>query len=310
MLKPSVLWISLLLALITSTTLASEPQVVATIKPIHALVSGVMEGVGTPYLLLSGGESPHAYSLQPSQVRRLHAANLVVWVGPTVEAFLEKTLTSLSDKTQIIRLIEVPELTLLKVREGDAWKTHPHKPDHDDSHPTQFDIDPHIWLDPNNAIILVQAIAQTLMKMDTNNAARYQANATRLVEQLVQLNQSLKQQLAPFKELSYLVFHDAYQYFEHRYQLAAMGAITLSPENRPSVKQMYQLRRTLKSQQIRCVFSEPQFESALVATVIEGTPAQRGVLDPLGAELAAGTDSYFLLLRNMAHSLKQCLSGQ
>ncbi len=310
MLKPSVLWASLLLALMTSTTPASEPQVVATIKPIHALASGVMDGVGTPYLLLSGGESPHVYSLQPSQVRRLHAANLVIWVGPTVEAFLEKTLTTLSDKTQIIRLIEVPGLTLLKVREGKAWQTHHHKPNHDDSHPTQFEIDPHIWLDPNNAIIMVQAITQTLIKMDANNAARYQANATRLVEQLEQLNQSIKQQLAPFKELSYFVFHDAYQYFEHRYQLATTAAITLSPENRPSVKQIYQLRQILKSQQIRCVFSEPQFESALVATVIEGTSARRGVLDPLGAELAAGTESYFTLLRNMAHSIKQCLASQ
>ncbi|TGO02130.1 hypothetical protein PN36_30100 [Candidatus Thiomargarita nelsonii] len=301
MFKHFVLWIGTLLILIAPTNHASEPQIVVTIKPIHALVSGIMDGVGTPYLLLPGGESPHSYSLHPSQVRRLHRATVVVWVGPSVETFLEKTMTTLSDKIQILRLIEVPGLSLLKVRESKAWETHHLHPDN------EFEIDPHIWLSPDNAKIIVQAIAQTLSQIDANNAARYTANATRLVEQLEQFDQTLKQQLAPIKELPYLVFHDAYQYFEHHYGLTAVGAITLSPESRPSVRRLYQLRARLKKQQIRCVFSEPQFESALVATLIEGSLVRRGILDPLGADLVAGTESYFTLLSNMADSLKQCL---
>jgi len=303
MFKLLVLWIGTLLILIAPTNHASVPQVVVTIKPIHALVSGVMDGVGTPYLLLPGGESPHAYSLHPSQVRQLHLATVVVWVGPTVETFLEKTMTTLSDKTRILRLIDVQGLSLLKVREGKAWETH----HHDEHHDNEFEIDPHIWLDPDNAKVIVQAIGQTLSQIDANNAARYTANATRLVEQLEQFDQSLKQQLAPFKDLPYLVFHDAYQYFEHHYGLTAVGAISLSPESRPSVRRLYQLRTRLKKQQIRCVFSEPQFESALVATLIEDSLVRRGILDPLGADLVAGTESYFTLLGNMADSLKQCL---
>ncbi|EDN67698.1 High-affinity zinc uptake system protein znuA precursor [Beggiatoa sp. PS] len=212
-------------------------------------------------------------------------------------------MTTLSDKTQILRLIEVSELTLLKARKGKIWETH----HHDHSHHTGFEIDPHFWLSPHNAKILVQAIAQTLRKIDINNAAHYTANAVRLVEQLEQLDQDLTQQLAPIKELPYFVFHDAYQYFEYRYGLKAMGAISLSSEIRSSVKRLHQLRAQLKNQQIRCVFSEPQLESSLIVTLIEGSSVRRGILDPLGAKLAVGTESYFTLLHNLAHSLKQCL---
>jgi len=301
--KFTLLWIGTLLSLIATVNQASTPQVVVTIKPIHALVSGVMEGVGTPYLLLSGGESPHSYSLRPSQVRQLRNTTVVIWVGPTVETFLEKILITLDEKTQILRLIDLQGLNLLKVRQGKDWETH-----HHDEHPdNEFEIDPHIWLDPNNAKIIVQAIAQTLSQIDPNNTVHYKANAARMVEQLEQLDQNLKRQLASVKTLPFLVFHDAYQYFEQSYQLTIAGAINLSPETRPSVRRLYKLRARLKKQQIRCVFSEPQFESALVATVIEGSSVRRGVLDPLGADLVTGTESYFTLLSNMAHSLKQCL---
>jgi len=291
------------LSLIAPVNHASAPQVVVTIKPIHALVSGVMDGVGTPYLLLSGGESPHSYSLRPSQVRKLRKTAVVIWVSPNVETFLAKIITTLSDKTQILRLIDLHGLDLLKVRNGKDWDTH-----HHDEHPdNDFDVDPHIWLNPENAKIIVQAIAQTLSHIDPNNTVHYRANAVSMIEQLDLLDKNIKQQLASVKTIPFLVFHDAYQYFEQRYQLTVVGAINLSPENRPSVRRLYHLRSRLKKQQIRCVFSEPQFESALVATVIEGSTVRRGVLDPLGADLAIGTKSYFTLLNNMAHSLKQCL---
>lgn len=298
------LWIGLLLILMTPGVAASTPQVVATIKPIHALVSGVMAGIETPYLLLPGGESPHSYSLHPSQVRRLHGATLVIWIGPTVESFLEKTLTTLSKQTEILRLIDLADLTRLEVRKGKNWETHYY---HADAHHTDFEVDPHIWLSPENAKIIVQTIAQTLIKMDAKNAERYTANANHLVEQLDQLDQDLKQQLAAVKGIPFLVFHDAYQYFEQHYGLKAIAAVSLSSEIRPSVKRLYQLKRFLKKQKNRCVFSEPQFGSALIDTLIENSSARRAELDPLGAQLPAGTESYFILLRNMADSVKECL---
>ena len=285
---------------------AETKQVVVTIKPIHALVSGVMDGVNIPYLLLQGSESPHNYSLRPSQVRQLHNANLVIWIGP-VESFLEKTITTLSDKTEYLRLLDVQGLTLLKARhQGETWEIHHHGNYHDNG----FDIDPHIWLNPQNAKVIVSVIVRTLSRLDAPNAIHYSANAKRLVARLDQLDQTLKRQLAPIKDLPYLVFHDAYQYFENRYELKAMDAINLSPEVRLSARRLHQLRTSIKTQQIRCVYSEPQFDSALVLTIIEGTSVRHGILDPIGADLAAGTESYFILLQNMAKSLNQCLLAQ
>ena len=308
MLKSIILWISTLLTVIACADQSLEqPQVVVTIKPIHALVSGVMKGVGTPHLLLQGGESPHSYSLRPSQIPKIHHATLVVWVGPTVETFLEKPMVALGHNTPLLRLLDLQDLTILERREGDEWEKHLHSDFHQ-SHQV-FDIDPHIWLDPHNAKIIVQAVTQRLRVIDTPHAERYTANATRLIHQLDQLDQTLKHQLASLKELPYLVFHDAYHYFEHRYGLKAVGTISLSPEIHPSAKWLHQLRVSLKKQQIRCIFSEPQFESALIATLIEGTSVQRGILDPLGAKLKAGPQTYFTLLHDLAQSLNQCLLG-
>jgi len=292
MLKKSIPYVISLLWILTLTAQA-EPQVVVTIKPIHALVSGVMEGVGTPYLLLQGGESPHHYNLLPSQMKRLHNAHLVIWIGSTLETFLEKILKTL--ETERLRLSDTPGLTLLSAR-GETKHHHY--------------IDPHIWLDPQNAKIMVQAIAQTLSKLDKDNRYNYSVNAKRLLVQLEELDHTLKHQLVPIKNIPYLVFHEAYQYFEHRYELTAVGAITLSPDIRPSAKRLSQIRARIKKQKIRCIFTEPQFESSLVATLIEDTSVRRGILDPLGATLTAGKKAYFTLLHNLAQSLTQCLQDE
>ncbi|MCK5521890.1 MAG: zinc ABC transporter substrate-binding protein [Thiomargarita sp.] len=294
MLKKSITYVISLLWILTLTAQA-EPQVVVTIKPIHALVSGVMEGVGTPYLLLQGGDSPHHYNLLPSQMRRLHNAQLVIWIGSTLEIFLEKILKTLD--TERLRLSDTPGLTLLSAR-GETKHHHHHY------------IDPHIWLDPQNAKMMVQVIAQTLSKLDKDNTHNYSVNAKRLLVQLEQLDHTLKHQLVPIKNIPYLVFHEAYQYFEHRYELTAVSAITLSPDIRPSAKRLSQIRARIKKQKIRCVFTEPQFESSLVATLIEDTSVRRGILDPLGATLTAGKKAYFTLLHNLAQSLTQCLQDE
>jgi zinc transport system substrate-binding protein len=239
----------------------------------------------------------------------LHDADLVVWIGAGIEKFLEKPLTTVNDKTRQLRLTEVTGLTLLKVRQGGAWEPHSrfdsesHGEEHD--HDTPFD--QHLWLSPRNATVIVKAIAKTLSQIDTHHASRYHENVSRLTQQLDQLDQELTDQLAPAKQIPFLVFHDAYQYFELRYGLTAVGAVTLSPDQSPSIKRLSELRTRLKELQVRCVFSEPQFEPALVSTIIEGTATRRGTLDPLGAELQAGVEAYFILLRNLAKSFQECL---
>ncbi len=263
-----------ILAILAFNTQAKEPSVIVTIAPIHSLVTEIMQGVAKPYLLLQAGESPHNYSLRPSKVRRLHAANLIIWVAPTIETFLQKSLRIID--IEEIRLIDLPNLKLLNT-------------------------DPHIWLDPNNAQVMVQAIAATLAKIDSVHAQTYVNNANNLVVKIKALDEQLKLKLAPIQDLPYLVFHDAYKYFEHHYKLAAVGSIKLSPEVRLSVRRVYQLRRQIKRENIRCIFSEPQFQSPLVRVLTEDTSVKHGILDPLG------NGSYFELLNNLANSLTECL---
>lgn len=285
----------------------SMSKVVVTIKPIHALVSGVMEGVGTPQLLLPGWESPHTYSLRPSQVQQLHEAQLLIWVGPILEKFLEKTVATLDSHTQILTLFKTPGLTRLKVRSGENWEPHEMDSKSEEHHEQEFDA--HLWLDPQNAKVWVAAIAQILSQLDLENASRYAANAARLQTRLEQLDQTVRQELAIFKNQPFLVFHDAYQYFTHRYELNEVGAVTLSPDNSPSIKRIQDLRKLIQDQQVRCVFSEPQFPSSLVATVTAGTKVRHGILDPIGAQLLTGTETYFTLLHNLVKSFRECFSS-
>ncbi|WP_069472628.1 zinc ABC transporter substrate-binding protein [Candidatus Marithrix sp. Canyon 246] len=263
-----------ILTILAFNAQANEPKVVVTIAPIHSLVTEVMKGVAKPYLLLKPGESPHTYNLRPSKVRRLHAANLIIWVSSNIESFLEKSLRTI--KVPKIQLIDLPNLKLLNT-------------------------DPHIWLDPNNAQVMVQAIAASLAKIDSVHAQTYVNNANNLVIKIKALDQQLKLKLAPIQDLPYLVFHDAYKYFEHHYKLAAVASIKLSPEARLSVRRVYKLRRQIKRQNIRCIFSEPQFQSPLIRILTEDTSVKHGILDPLG------NGSYFELLNGLAKSLTECL---
>ena len=165
----------------------------------------------------------------------------------------------------------------------------------------------HVWLDPHNAEAIVRAAVAALQQADAANGARYAENGAAVIARLEAMDADLSARLAPVKEAPYLVFHDAYQYFEAHYGMRAVGSVTVSPERAPGAKRIAELRRKIEDAGAVCVFSEPQFEPALVATVVEGTAARTGVLDPLGAALSAGPDAYFSLMENLADSLVACL---
>ena len=303
--------------------LATQPQIVTSIKPVHSLVAGVMQGVGEPLLLVSGGASPHDYSLKPSEARAIDQAQVVFWIGPDLESFLIRPLDNVKDKVRVVALLDAPGMTVLPLREGGTWEPHGHEHGHDEhSHETpedgddhehehvhQADHDPHVWLDPVNAIAMVRRIMIVLGEVDVAHRADYQRNGAALIERLDRLNQRLATELAPVRQQPYLVFHDAYQYFEQRYDLDAIGSVTMSAERRPGAKRVADIQARIRDLQVRCVFSEPQFQPALVETIIAGSAARRGVLDPLGAELPPGPDAYFQLLQGLAISLRACLSG-
>jgi zinc transport system substrate-binding protein len=297
-------------------SLAAEIDVVVSIKPVHSLVAGVMQGVGEPGLLVKGTGSEHSYSLRPSEARALEQAEVVFWVGETMETFLIKPLRALASEATVVELWETPGLTLLATREGGMWETHEHEgenaEDHEEGAHAEADhahgeTDMHVWLDPGNAKVLAGAIATVLSDADPDNASIYQANAARLRQRLDDLDRALEDRLATIAERPYVVFHDAYQYFEHRYEVKAVGAIAINPTLRPSAHRLDEIHGRLQELDAACVFAEPQFEPALVDTVIEGTNARKGVLDPLGAAIDAGPDQYFELLNSLAASLSDCL---
>ncbi|MEQ8697072.1 MAG: zinc ABC transporter substrate-binding protein [Bauldia litoralis] len=294
---------------------AAAPSVFVTIKPIHSLVASVMRGVGTPYLLLKGGTSPHAYALRPSEARRLAGARLVFWVGEGLEAFLEKPLASLGRRATVIALHDADGVRLRKTRAGGIW--HRHEDDHADHDKEDAEkdghahdhgkYDMHLWLDPRNAQAMVRTIAAALSRTDPTHAAAYSVNATATLKRIARLEADLRRDLAAVKARPYIVFHDAYQYFEERFDLAAAGSLTLNPQTAPGARRIAQIQARIKTAGVRCVFVEPQFAPRLVETVIAGTDAKKATLDPLGATLPEGPDAYFDTMRNLARSLRACL---
>ena len=389
-------------AILTTTLLSmgafkayADVKVVASIKPVHSLVSFVMKGAGEPVLLVDGAGSPHNYALKPSQARQLQNADIVFWVGHDLEAFLENSIETIASKAVSVPLIDAHGLIKLGFREGGAFDSHDHD-DHNDGHHDQHDhdehghdvhkddhheehgddhhdehgqdehghdehghddhndghhdehdhddlkeehdhddhashdheahdhkvhdhkvhdhgahdhgaFDSHIWLDPQNAKVLVHEIEEHLVAIDPQNAALYETNADTLMTELDNLILEIDTELAPIRGRGYLVFHDAYQYFEKRFGIPAIGSITVSPEVMPGAERINDLQDKVRSLDAVCVFSEPQFQPKLVSTVTENTKAGTGVLDPLGASIEAGPDLYTSLIRSMAASLKSCL---
>jgi zinc transport system substrate-binding protein len=293
----------LLLAL-AAPPAAAGPRVVASIKPLHSLVAGVMAGIATPTLLVQGGGSPHSYSLRPSEARALSEADLVFWIGPELETFLRKSLPALAGRAKTLAIAEEPAVRLLDTRAGGAWVDHA-----DDAGHAKDGGDMHLWLDPDNAAAIVRIAGQALAGADRANAERYAANAAAMIERIAALDRDTAARLAPVRDRPYVVFHDAYQYFERHFATAAVGALTLSPERTPGARRLRAIHDLLAERNVVCVFSEPQFKPSLVQTVIAGTAVKAGVLDPLGAALAPGPDAWFQLMDGLAEKLVACLGS-
>jgi zinc transport system substrate-binding protein len=325
--------------LLASPVFAEAPNVVVSIKPVHSLVASIMQGVGEPSLIVEGGASPHTYTMKPSNAAALQAAKVVFWVGPGLEAFLDKPLDTLGTGAQVAELGEAPGLSKLKFREGGAFEGHDHgeeghgeeaghegHEDHGDAHAGEADgaehadkhdhhdhaegeFDMHMWLDPMNAKDMATEIEKTLAAADPANAATYKANLEKFNARIDALDKGLAETVAAVKDKPFVVFHDAYQYFENRYQVRVAGSITVSPEVLPGAERLSEIRAKIKELGATCVFAEPQFEPKLVSVVIEGTPAKSGMLDPEAGTLEAGPDLYFQMMENIGDSLKECLSS-
>lgn len=290
---------------------AEAPRVVVTIKPIHALVAHVMEGVAVPDLLVKGQASPHTYALKPSESRSLYAADAIFRVSDGIEPFTTKIRAALPATASMISLLDAPGLEKLARRSGSSFENHDHDHDHGarDAGNKSPDgpIDGHVWLDPENARVLAVYIETSLSKRFPPFAARFSANRAALDGRLQVLDQELHAATAPLRGKPFAVYHDAFQYFEHRYSLKAVGSIILSPDVAPGAKRLTELRRQIAKLGVACVFAEPQSDPRMLQAIVEKSPARTGVLDAEGLALDPGPDLYFQLMRGIAKNLRACL---
>ncbi len=375
-LKKLPIILTLLSFLTTFTSANAEIKVVASIKPIHSLVSYLMDGIAKPDLIVDGYASPHGFAMKPSHAKMLQNADLIFWVGEDLESFLEKPLSSIAKKAEKIELMEIKGLQVLKFRERNIFDEHDHddhghddhgkkeddhddhghddhgkkeddhdhddhgkkeddhdhdhddhgkkeddhdhdhddhgkkEDDHDDHGHDDHDghahgeFDPHIWLDPINAKAMLNEMAEHLIENDPKNEAKYKSNLAKALQEIDKLTIDVMTDLS--SSVASIVFHDAYQYFEKRFNVNILGAFTVNTDVMPGAEQLAEIREIIEHDKVACVFSEPQFNPDIIKAVAKDMNIKTGVVDPLGATLDPGKDLYFNLIRNMSASFKGC----
>jgi zinc transport system substrate-binding protein len=309
-------------ALVGSTGIADTPNVAVDIAPLHSLVSRVMAGIEGPKLIIQAGASPHEYQLRPSEAKALQDASLVFWMGEGLTPWMKNAVETLSKNAKKVPLLEVRETNLLEFRENALFEKHDHddhaeKDDHDDhdDHDEKDDHDdhghgahdPHAWLSLENAKTWLNLIAAELSTADPENAGTYFANAASGRMEIDSLAIEINEILDPVRGKSFVVFHDAYQYFEKSFDFPSAGAISLSDASDPSPSRVAKIQGRVKNEKVTCVLAEPQFNPGIVDTVLSGTDAKTGIIDPLGSELELGPELYSHLMRNIAKTLAGCL---
>ncbi len=297
--------------LFTISISKADVKVVASIKPVHSLVSYVMDGVGRPDLIVDGYNSPHGFSLKPSHAKMIENADLIIWVGEDLEAFLEKPLNTIAKKAVNVEIMELKSIKKLKFREKNVFEDHDdhgHKEKKHDDHGHEGhahgEHDPHVWLDPMNAKVIIKEIEKQLIKLDPNNSSKYKANSKKAQSELDNLTKNIKRDLKG--NLRFVVFHDAYQYFENRFGIKVLGALTVNPDVLPGAEQLSEIREVIEHEKVNCLFAEPQFNPAIIKSIAKDTKIKTGVLDPLGATLDKGKSMYMDLLKEISNSFKGC----
>lgn len=318
--------------LLLARSVAAEPPVVVTdIAPVHGLVSRVMEGIGSPELLLPPGVSPHGYALRPSQAQALQKADLLVWVGPELTPWLEKPLATLAGQARGLELLDtMPELLLSYAEhddhdegddhdghdedhgheghdEGDDHDNHDEGDDHDGH--DHSGADPHAWLDPQVAGRWVGVIAKALTAADPDNAARYEENAAQARAELQALEADMNSALATVRHVPFVTFHDAYRYLQHRFDLNNVGTLRTGDATAPGAARVAALRAQIAESGAVCAFAEPQFDPSLLRAAGEHGDIRIATLDPMGAGLSPGPEFYPALMQSLVTALTDCLGS-
>lgn len=289
---------------------SASAAVVTTIRPLGFIASAIADGVTPTEVLLPDGASPHDFALRPSDIQRLRSADLVLWVGPDMEAFLNKALVPIS-ATRKLAVSELPAVKplLMKGEEDDdhdhAGKAHNHADDDHGHHHGEYNM--HVWLSPEIAKVTAIAIHDRLLELMPQNKDKLDANLRQFENLLTQTDKNVGNMLTPVQGKGYFVFHDAYGYFEKHYGLSPLGHFTVNPEIQPGAQRLHQIRTQLVEQKAVCVFAEPQFRPAVINAVAKGTKVRSGTLDPLGTGIALGKDSYGKFLAQLSNQYVSCL---
>lgn len=285
---------------------AEAPRVLTSIRPLHSLASAVMKGVAEPELLVKGVGSPHTYALHPADMSAIQRADVLLFISPLFETFLAKPAVQVkenADSRQVqIEMAALKGLKRYEARDEDLEEHAEHG--HEGHHHGPEDM--HYWLDASNSILVVQKLSETLAYLDKKNAKIYQENAAGYIEQLKQVDAEIAAATKDFKQYNFIVFHDAYQYFEKRYGLKPAAALTIEPGRGTSAKHVAHIRKLIKEEGAACLFREPQFDPKTVAALAKDVSIPVLELDPLGSALPLGATLYPQVMRDIARGFSEC----
>ena len=283
----------------------SLPIVATSVKPVSMVVKAIAGDKVKIEQIVSNSASPHDFALRPSDIKKLLKADLVVWVGESLEPFLEKPIANSQHAKSAIEWMllvegeadhdEEPQGHQVKVSSSHQHGDHHHE-----------GLDPHLWLDLENAIILARSVTQRLSDMKPTLASYFQHNLNLFEQTLKQTDKDNRSLLAEVGKFNYVVFHDAYGYFESHYGLKHLANISLSPERKPGAKKIVSIRKLMKEHKVACIFSEVQFNPAIVNALVEGTQVKAIELDPLGTNIELNAEAYPVFLKQMSHQFSQC----
>lgn len=299
------LWLFIVL-LAASVSAHAEVKVLTTIKPLQLIAVAITDGVSAPEVLLPVGASHHEYTLKPSDVNKLQTADVIFWVGPTLETFLTKPLSTPQYSIKSVALTDSEGLHLRQYKGHHHDEDEPDESEHVDEHGLMTD--PHIWLLPTNAGVIAKAMTEKLSAIDPVNKARYQQNYDQFMAALNQADKQVATTLTPVKADGYIVLHDGYGYFEEHYGLNHQGELTLSPERAPGAKHLSEIEQLIKKGNVVCVFGEPQFQPRYLDSLIDQLGVKRGTVDYLASDIAVDKSGYSHFLENLANQFYNCLN--
>lgn len=288
-----VLFISLIVPLT-----AQSATVVVTIPPLAAAIKPLLDESDKLVTLLPKGQSPHHFQLKPSHLMEINRADIVLSIGGGVDQWAQKAITN-TDGVIHIRMSELPGLVLLPVRGA-----HTHEHEHGESH-NKKGFDPHLWLSAENIEIMIKAFSKKFQERFPQKSQSMQQKEADWLVQIQQTDAMTSQQLQPVQKVPYLVMHDAFQYFEQRYQLNHAGAIQPSSGASASLKKIMEVHELIQDKKVKCIFKEPQLSEKQLKLLIENTDVKIGNLDPLGE----ADQDYTELMQNLARQFLACLES-